>query len=592
MNAQDLLIAHGEKILVLIVVAASGYGLYGTFTNPDIRPQDISMERINDMVAKVEKVRAEIAPPVMKPPPNYLDEMTARWAVELPSHKFMTWLSAVTDVGPGDFRGAHYYVYEIRAPKISASDAIGTINVSIELPATVRTTGDPRISDAASKVWTLESRVDNTAQWAGLIVEQKVGNGEWKPVATNDIKNGVVLLKGDAAPVNFSVKTTEPWQRYSFRARLAARVTGLPPDKATSKDVEQSVLVFQGTYPEESINWEQLSKQIVAGDKAALDKFAVGTKHGLLATTLKPSEMLYYSTDSDEASLIGSSSIRFVFEKVMLDFQDPTKSGASFLLTKYLRDPKDQTKGMWLLKPVQFKTKLNDGIGQPDVKIPDPFRQAEANKQGLSRIEDLSTAFVVSEVKTKVKRVLYYEIQPKSRPNGGRAKDLEVIPKEIETEMVVLTNTQTGSTLTLPSCERIVKPNKPLSYFYPDFSTAQINEVDDFKKDPAGFKQRELIPPAPIMHEPGTGPLEDLRKRRNDDLLATDTKYFELADGRIIYFEHVNNRVVVLIKPGSEAAADAAAAAKKEAEIAAAAAAEAAKRKADEEKAKAPASAK
>jgi hypothetical protein len=589
MNAQDLLIAHGEKILVLIVVAASGYGLYGTFTNPEIRPQDISMDRINEMVAKVEKVRAEIAPPVMKAPPNYLDEMTARWAVELPTHKHMAWLSAVTDVGPADFRGAHYYVYELRSPKISASDAIGTINVSLELPTSSRTTGDPRISDAPNKIWNLEGRADNTAQWAGLVIEQKIGNGEWKPVVTNEIKNGLFFLKGDPAPINFSIKTTEPWQRYSFRARLAARVTGLAPDKATSKDVEHSVLVYQGTYPEEPINWEQFSRQVVSGDKAFLDKFAVGTTQGALSSLLKPAEMTYFSADSDEASLIGSSSIRFVFEKVNLDFQDPANNGASFLLTKYLRDPKDQAKGMWLLKPVQFKTKLNDGIGQPDIKIVDPFRPPEANKPGLSRLEDLSTAFVLTEVKTKVKRVLYYEIQPKSRPNGGRAKDLEIIPKEIETEMVVLTNTQTGSTLTLPACERIVKPNKPLSYFYPDFSGAQINEVDDFKKDPAGFKQRELIPQAPIAHEPGTGPLEDLRKRRNDDLLSTDTKYYELGDGRIIYFEHVNNRVVVIIKPGSEAAADAAAAAKKEEEMAAAAAAEAAKRKAEEEKTKAPA---
>ena len=47
MSAQDLLIAHGEKALVLLVTAVCGYGLYGTFTNPDIRPTDISMEKIN-----------------------------------------------------------------------------------------------------------------------------------------------------------------------------------------------------------------------------------------------------------------------------------------------------------------------------------------------------------------------------------------------------------------------------------------------------------------------------------------------------------------------------------------------------------------
>ena len=588
MSAQDILIGHGEKILVLVTVAACGYWLYSTFSNQEIRPQDISMQRINEMVGKVEKVRGEVATPVMKAPPNYLDDMLGRWSVDVPSRKYMAWLSAMTDVGPLDFRGAHYYIYELHAPTLSVSDAIGTIELSIALPSAKRTS-DPRISDASSKTWSLEQRADNSAKWIGMVIEQRIGLGEWKPLTTKEIKNGIVLFKGEPAAMSFVVPTTEPWQRYSFHARLIAAVTGLPMEKASSKDVEQSVLVHQGSYGEDIVDWTGVGKALEKKDSVFLSKFQTGSVAGPLANQLKPGQALYYSADSDEASIIGTSSIRFVFEKINLDFQDPAASGASILLTKFLRDPKepaDKAKGKWLLKPVQFKPKLNESVGQSNVKVPNPFDKVEANKPGLSILEDLSTAFALTEVKQKVKRILYYEILLKSRPMGGKAKDLILDKKEIETEVATLTNAQTGSVLILPACEKVQKPNKPYSFFYPDFVGVLFNEVEEFKKDPAGFKQRDLMPPAPTAHKPDEGPLEELRKRENNDLLKTDTTYYELADGRIIYWEHVNNRVVVIIKPGSEAAADATAAKAVEEKAAAEAAAAEAAAKAAEAAAK------
>src|SRR5688572_30224383 len=146
MSAQDILIAHVEKALVLLVTAACGYGLYGTFTNPDIRPTDISMEKINDMVGTVERERGSQPPPVLKAPSNYLDDMLARWAVQLPSSKYYASLSAATDVGPPDIRSSQYYIYEIHPPKLAVVDNIGNLDLTITLPASQRTT-DVRISD-------------------------------------------------------------------------------------------------------------------------------------------------------------------------------------------------------------------------------------------------------------------------------------------------------------------------------------------------------------------------------------------------------------------------------------------------------------
>ncbi|MBA3698246.1 MAG: hypothetical protein H0W78_05295 [Planctomycetes bacterium] len=580
MSAQDLLIAHGEKALVLLVAAACGYGLYGTFTNPAIRPTDISMEKINDMVGTVERERGSQPPPVLKAPSNYLDDMLARWAVQLPSSKYYASLSAATDVGPPDIRSSQYYIYEIHPPKLAVIDNIGNLDLTITLPASQRTT-DVRISDAPSKTWSLEGRADNKAQWLGLRIEFRVGAGMWQPFTGKEVKGGLLPLKEGATSVTVNMPTVEPWQRHYFRARLIAKATGLPLDQMKSNDQQQTILVSQGTYPNQDLDWAKLQHQIgdvVTGDKAVLGKFQSGSKEGAFVDQLKAGELLYTSNDSVDVNVLATDSIRFVFDKVNQDFQNPANSGATILLSKYLRDPRAQEKnaGKWMDPPHAFKLAPGEGLGG-DVDIQDQFGDKK-----LKVRENLMTSYVLTEVKTGVKRVIYYELYPQSRPMGGRSKDLKLNTKEIDTEVAILTNTKTGKVLELPRCERLNKPNKPLSVFYPDFAGTLYNETDEFKKNPARFKQNDLQPKEPLAHEPGTGPLEDLRKRTNDPLKRTDTVYYELPDGRLVYWEDVNNRMVVIVREGSEAAADKEAADKEAADKAAA---EAAAKAAEEAKA-------
>ena len=573
MSAQDILLAHGEKALVLLVTAACGYGLYGTFTNPDIRPTDISMEKINTMVGDVERERGSQDPPVLKAPSNYHDDLVARWAVQLPSAKYYASLSAATDVGPLDIRSSQYYIYEIHPPQLSLVDNIGNLDLTITLPNSKRT-ADVRVSDAASKTWTLEGRADNKAQWLGVQLEFRVGAGEWQPLVAKDVRNGLLTLKEGATAHTVTVPTIEPWQRHYFRARLITKATGMPLDQMKSNDQQQTILVCQGTYPEETIDWAKLNADIsdvVTGNKTVLGRFLKGGKEGPFADQLRAGESLYRSMDSHEATIVATDSIRFVFDKVNQNLQDPAQQGAQILLSKYLRDPRnaDKKSGKWIDKPILFKLAPGEGLGN-EQKIPDPF-----GKAGLLIQENFATPYVLTGVKEKVKRIVLYEIHTESRPMGGKAKNLAIKPKEIEggTEVAILTNTKSGQELSLPRCEKITKPNKPLSIFYPDFPGLIYNEAEEFKKNPANFKQNPLIPKEPIRHEPDMGPLEDLRKVRNDPLLRTDTAYFELADGRIVYWEHVNNRVVVFVKPGSEFATEKEAADKEAADKAAAEAA-------------------
>ena len=568
MSAQDILIAHGEKALVLLATVACGYGLYGNFTNPDIRPADISMEKINAMVGDVERERGSQDPPVLKTPSNYHEDLLARWTVNLSSAKYYASLSAAMDVGPTDVRSSQYYIYEIHPPQLSVVDNIGNLDLTITLPSSKRTT-DVRVSDAVDKTWTLEGRAKNKAQWLGVQLEFRVGAGEWQPLVAKDVRGGLLTLKEGATAHTVTVPTIEPWQRHYFRARLIVKATGMPLDQAKSKDQQETILVCQGTYPEETIDWAKLSADIgdvVTGNRTVLGRFLKGGKEGAFADQVRAGESLYRSMDSQEANIVATDSIRFVFDKVNQNLQDPAQPGAQILLSKYLRDPRgaDKKSGKWMDKPLLFKLAPGEGLGSPQA-IVGPY------SNGLKTNEDFTTPYVLTAVKEKVQRIAFYEIYTESRPMGGKDKNLAMKPKPIEggTEVAILTNTKSGQELSLPRCEKLTKPNKPHSIFYPDFLGLTYNEAEEFKKNPANFKQNPLIPKEPIRHEPDTGPLEDLRKVRNDPLLSTDTAYFELPDGRIVYWEHVNNRVVVFVKPGSEFAAEKEAADKEAADKAA-----------------------
>jgi hypothetical protein len=286
-----------------------------------------------------------------------------------------------------------------------------------------------------------------------------------------------------------------------------------------------------------------------------------------MSDQLKGSELLYRSADSDEATIVPTDSIRFVFDKVNQNLQDPAQNGATILLSKFLRDQRtaaDKKAGKWMDKPFLYKLLPGEGLGKEET-IPNPW---ESNKGNFP--VDLRTDYVLTAVKEKVKRIAFYEIYAESRPMAGKAKDLKLKAKEIDTEVAILTNTKSGQELSLPRCEKLTKPNKPLSQFYPDFPGLVYDEVAEFKKNPSTFKQNPLLPKEPTKWEPGTGPLEDLRKVRNDPLLTTDTPYYELADGRIVYWEKFNFKMVVFVKPGSEFAAEKEAAEKEAAEKAAA----------------------
>jgi hypothetical protein len=558
-SAKDFGIRHGEKIALSIAVVSCGWFLYGVATDPDIRPKNITMPLIGGMVTFIEDRRASAKNPELKRPPPYFDEMTTRWALELPVNPYTVWLSTVIDVGPPDNDDLRLFVYNLHAPTVKAEDHIGTVELTITPPASGKSS-DVRVSSEPKASWNTDRRdhkVENTAEQLGVVLEVKVGNKEWEAVKAKGVgANGMVAFKDGLPKIVFD--TTEPWVRHSFRARTVIKATGFPLDHpvgANNEIPDQTVLVYAGDYPEDPIDWKGLAAKLgqKEPDKDLAAKFLAGKTSLPGVPSLKPGELLYISDNSDEMVMTPTSDIRFVFIKSIEDPANPDLLGAQLEVNKLIRETKiDPKTGMetkaekWLATPVEYKLlKKGDPL---DFKkaVPDPL--SDVHKLGEFTFH---TEFTLDLVQKDVKRIEYYEVKPKSRASGGRDKDLEVKEKTIQTESVEL-NSSTGQKLTLVKLSRITKPPHPAAIVFPNFPSALYDEVTEFRKDPAAFLQSALTPAAPIEHDPGTGPLEEYRKKTGNNLLATDTKYYELADGRLVYWENVNKTLEVYRIPGSE----------------------------------------
>ncbi len=559
MNAKDFGIRHGEKIAVGIAVASCGWFIYGVAFDQEIRPKNITMERINEMVTYIEDRRANAKSPELKRPPPYADEMTARWALDLPSNPYMVWLSTVIDVGPPDNDDLRLFVYNLHAPSVKAEDRIGKIELSVAPPAPGKS-GDPRVSSEAKANWHTDRKdhkVENTAEQLGVLLEVKVGSNEWEPVKAKGVGAGGLLSFKDG-PARVDFETAEPWVRHSFRARTLIKATGFPLDHpvgANNEIPDQTVLVYAGDYPEETIDWKALAAKLGQKDpdKDLAAKFLAGKTSLPGLPALKPGELLYIGDNSDEMVITPTSDIRFVFIKAVEDSTAPDQLGAQLEVNKLVRetrtDPKTGTETKaekWLATPVEYKLLKKGDALDFDRDVINPLD--DAHKKTHIKFE---TKFTLDLVQKDVKRIEYYEVKTKPRAAGGKDKDLEIKEKDIQTQAVEL-NSPTGQKVTLVKLTKITKPPHPAAIVYPNFPSAVYDEVAEFRKDPAAFLQSALIPPPPIEHDPGTGPLEEWRKKTGNNLLATDTKYYELADGRLVYWENVNKTLEVFKIPGSE----------------------------------------
>lgn len=543
MSNKDFFIAHGEKLALVVLVGLSAWTAYETFNNPAVNPGTTEAD-INDKILAIAKSRATQAAPDLKTPPNYVAALKSRLDRNLPVQPSIAWLTGQPDVGPVVGGTVPIYIYELLQPKVTVKDLVGTVELTCVMPESVRTEG--RMVDLPSKVWRAKDS-ENRAERVGLLVEYSIGNqnGTYKPLVTSEIKDGFVRCKDDLKDeVKIKFPADIAWETYYFRVRLVARVTAYPLGKADGETALQTVLVNVGRWSGPDPVWTEIDK-VRKGELA--DRFAKPHDKTFSELELKPGESCFVSKET-ACSVAVTSATRFTYERSYLpDATNEDIVGATVLITKLLPPlPGPMTQGKWLLAPVVFKVEKDKPVGGK-VEVLDP-RRNDKNKIPI----DLSTPFVFGGIKKNLKRILYYQIKTKARASGGGQRDLEIVPKEVETEAAEFVNPSTKQSRVFSKMIRIQKQVGLI--ITPDFPGLVYDEEEEFRKNPAEFKQRDLVPPLPLIHEPGVanGPLEEYRKRTGDES-QTDTKYIEMPDGRVYFWDPLNKAMKTFIIPGSEA---------------------------------------
>ena len=536
MSAKDILILHGEKLALVVTGLVCGLVLFNTFVNDEVRPstEGATAKDIKDAIASIAEYRKRARPPLLKPVPEYAQRMKDDFARSLPARPAMAWLTVHPDLGPITPPDTFLYVYELLPPKLEVKDAIGSLEVVIGLPETVR--GSERLSDLAKVEWTRKDVgvVANHAEIAGALIEQRTGKdakAEWKPIGGGRL----IPVEDLVNPV--TIEGTVDFETYAFRARLVAKATSFRPGSEASGDV----LVAEGrslaadTTPDDEW-WRRLESRIF-GKAQDFKGFVMPgpTPDGLV---LLDEESAYRGPLAEPLTLVASSAIRFQLDKLAPDPQNPNAQLATILLTKLLRQ---EGKEAWL--PMQkFTVPVGATLGgEKEAKHPLVEGHPIDNF-------DLTTPFKLEKIDKDVRRVIFYEIKQVARTDGKPGKALTVDKKEVTTDVVTFLNTRTGDKLALAKLGRLTRPGDPKARIHPDINA--VDEQEAFEKNPGAFVQQILLPEPPLRHAPGTGPLEDLHKK-GDRQAITDTDYFELPDGRLYFWQPPNREVYMRLKPGA-----------------------------------------
>ena len=536
MSAKHFFIAHGEKVALSVTLLVCATQLVVTFTDHSIRPSEgITTTVIDAKNTAIDAVFLQGKAPVMKAVPPYLGEMDRRFDAQISLPAVPSWLLASPDRGPGS-GGLLLYVMELPAPSLTATDAVGAVELAISLPTSVRQAGK-RIADGVEASWLRDAEgIENHARQLGVLIETHRGDNQWKPLIAKGIDKGFVSLEALTADAGkMTVDGLEPWIKHSFRARLVAKATALDLSQPLPAKVATSVLVVSGRLVAETedVSWADFTERIRAKEAKVLGQLAP-LAPVLPGVSLGVGEKAYLGAQSDEAAVQVTSDIRFALDKVGSALDDPAKDVATFLVTKQFTG-KNGAK-IWLKEPQAFKAAVGDIIGG-DAKGENPLFQ------GKNVILKLSTPFKVVEIKRGQKRIQYWEIREKSR-TGGKGKDLDAVAKEAQTDIVVVENIKTKSRLTLTKLTPIKLPPRKNAILFPHLAV-DLDEEQEFRMNPAEFVQQELLPAAPQVYQPGEGPLEKLRAEHPDaaELYSTDTSYLELGDGRLVWWEPLNKTV-------------------------------------------------
>ncbi len=563
MSARDLMIAHGEKLALVLIAGFASWQVYSVYTNSDLRPgtekNELSKQKIQDDIDYVKKRRADLSVPKLEPPPPFLEQLQARMGVKIEAGELPAFLTVHPDLPPVTERTVFPYLYQVLPVEVAATDRLGAVELLFAMPESKDVDATKRYSDAPVATWKRNDRgiIINKAQREAIQVEVSAGDKPWRPVQGAGVsKDGIIplaqLKKDKDGRLKLKLEDVETWSEHKFRTRLIVRATGmpLPPTEEVLKGgVPGSILVYPGRYADDDkpekkdLNtWHQWLR-----DKPAfVQKFLTGsTEVQVPGTALVKGERYYFSEPTVSEPVMVTSKLRFVLKAGRRDAnanEGGTEHKATILLTALIEKDgaKDGEGSLWLKKPITYNLKVGDTLGKSETP-PSPF-------DDRAIAVDLTTPFVVTAVED-VRRVLYWEVKVKSRTGGG--KELSYVGKEQKSVEVTLTNPKTGQVVKLTPLLNIPPPAGKSFAIYPKQMGEGCNEEAIFLKDPPSFRSFGVRPIEPKTWEKDQGPLPKLAEsiaKRNPAIATrytTDTTYLELADGRIIYYSPVLKEVQV-----------------------------------------------
>lgn len=596
MSAQGFLFAHGEKLLVALVVAICALAFYGTLTNPETQ-SEATLAEINKVVTKLESAYANPGRPNLAQTRDFEQEITRRFQTEVTSEPVIAGLTThigVTKTPKGGQKIA--YAYEIAVPELRVADTIGSIEIQVAVSDGPRPDlPEQYIADGPeagpwSRNEASEGTVVNHARWAGVLVEYRLFkndgkqgiNDDWQPIKTPDAPNGVIPLSGTSGRA--VMDGIEAWQTYDLRARLVVAATGTVDPDAGYK-IGQEVLPLRRPLPIRDVpsSWQDAVERIQAPfTSGELSKYlaepytgpaprlpAMGAARpvrrpaggagmppelegpegvpGALpvgdgAVNLANLNYRYFvGAASPLESFVAKSATYLGLKRASPGMGDQAKPTATIIVKRLVKSEAGETLG-WT-PAVEYKLQAGDKVGKnPEVL------QVDWSDKKLPY--DLSTPFVVESVEPDIERILYYELKLGSvQGPDGWGKQLQLDEKTVKTDAVVLSNPDAGTTLRLLEFENIRAP-RPDRWAFPAIEPGTIlKEEEVFKQAPLDWETPDLAPKRPVMHDNKDLLLKLLGAR---EAQLVEPPYCEMPDGRVIYYYPPENEVYQVVIPGSE----------------------------------------
>jgi len=528
MSPKDLMVLHGEKAVVGVVALICVWIMFGSATDPDIRASSaqggMTADQIKEAISKINEYRPRAQPPILKQVPAYADRLASDLGRPVVAESMMAWTTQHPDLGPTVVNHEFLYIYEALPPKLAAADKVGAVSLALTLPESVRNLD--RIGDGDDVLWKRAAggSIENHATILGVQIERQKDDS-WVPVG-----KGMIPFAEMNDPIQ--ITDVQDFGTYSFRARYVIVASGYRYGQGEGGSIivhAGRTIPLKGDDTAAATYLARVNKGLAGEEPEVGPKLIRPTDTIPMGVELRNKESLFNGPWSDPVAVTVSSPIRFQLARLSPDF-DPDKVEATFLLTKLIREGDRQ--GWVEMQTVKVKkgAKLG-GI----IQAKHPLRDDD-----LNRDLDLSTPFELVRIERDVERILYRQIKDQARSDGKPGRELVPKDKPYKADLAVLKNTRTGEEVTLVKLGRVTIP---LGDVILDPPTLGGDEAQEFKDHPGEFVLPPLNPKAPIVHQPGEGPLEELRAE-GDGLAVTDTPYYELSTGELIYYEPINKAVL------------------------------------------------